>query len=110
MLTQGETAMFLVDFMQHLKRYERDRLPELRSTIAATNAQGDLVTGLLFAYRERNGADLMLDSRQIGSISLDEGQIVYDPKIEISEGLSLGSHLDRWVGKAWQRAGAPGAD
>jgi hypothetical protein len=41
-----------------------------------------------------------LDGQRIGTVALDSGQIVYDPKIEISEGLSLASHLDRWVGQA----------
>jgi hypothetical protein len=94
--------VFRVDFLQHLKRYSRDRLPELKITgHDAREASG----GFLFAYRG-DGADLVLDGRQIGTVALEGGQIVYDPKIEISEGLSLAGHLDRWVGQAWQRAGA----
>jgi hypothetical protein len=95
--------VFRADFLQHLKRYSRDRLPEPGHD--AREASG----GFLFTYRG-DRADLVLDGQQIGMVALEGGQIVYDPKIEISEGLSLAGHLDRWVGQAWQRAGAPRAD
>jgi hypothetical protein len=94
--------VFRVDFLQHLKCYSRDRLPELKITgHDAHEASG----GFLFTYRG-DGADLFLDGRQIGTVALKGGQIIYDPSIEISEGLSL----DRWVEQARQRAGALGAD
>jgi hypothetical protein len=86
-------VVFRADFLQHLKRYGRDRLPELKITAHdPIEASGGFIFG--------DGADLFLDGQRIGTVALDRGQIVYDPKIEISEGLSLASHLDRWVGQA----------
>jgi hypothetical protein len=90
--------MFLVDFLQHLKRYGRDRLPELR---IKTDDQGDFV----LVYRDRDGADLMLDGRRLGSVVWRGGEVIYEPQISLSEALSFDGHLDRWVGQACANAG-----
>jgi hypothetical protein len=95
--------MFLIDFLQHLKRYGRERLPELR---IKTDDQGDAKGSFVFVYRDRDGADLMLDGRRLGSVVWLDGTVVYEPPISLSDALSFDSHLDRWVGQAWQKAGA----
>jgi hypothetical protein len=95
--------MFLVDFLQHLKRYGRDRLPKLQITAHDQDGESG---GFLFVYRDRDGADLMLDGRRLGSVTWLNGKVVYEPPIELSEALSFDGHLDRWVGLAWLKAEA----
>jgi hypothetical protein len=57
--------MFLIDFLQHLKRYGRDRLPELR---IKEDDHGVAKGSFLLVYRDRDGADLMLDGQRLGSV------------------------------------------
>jgi hypothetical protein len=90
--------MFLVDFLQHLKRYARDRLPELR---IRTDDQG----GFVLAYHDQDGADLMFDGARLGSIVWRCGEVIYEPEIKLSEALSFDGHLDRWIGQARAKAG-----
>ena len=90
--------MFLDDFLQHLKRYGRDRLSELR---VGTDDQG----GLVLAYHDQDGADLMFNGTRLGSIVWRDGEVIYEPEINLSEALSFDGHLDRWVGKACAKAG-----
>ena len=95
--------MFLVDFLQHLKRYGRDRLPELR-------IKTDDQSGFVLVYRAQDGADLMLDGRRLGSVVLRDGEVTYEPQINLSEALSFDGHLDRWVGQACAKAGVEHLD
>ena len=89
--------MFLVDLLQHLRRYGRDRLPELRLETADQS-------GFVLAYRD-DGADLMLDGKRLGSVVWRDGEVIYQPQISLSEALSFTGHLDRWVGQACAEAG-----
>ena len=93
--------MFLIDFLQHLKRYGRDRLPELR---IKEDDHGVAKGSFLLVYRDRDGADLMLDGQRLGSVLWSDGKVVYDPPIKLSEALSFDGHLDQWVDKAWQKS------
>jgi len=95
--------MFLIDFLQHLKRYGRDRLPELR--IKCDDQGGTKGGDFVLVYRDRDGADLMLDGRRLGWVVWLDGKVVYEPPINLNEALSFEGHLDQWVGRAWQKAG-----
>jgi hypothetical protein len=99
--------MFLIDFLQHLKRYGRDRLPELQ---IKTDDQGSTKGGFVLVYRDRDGADLMLDGRRLGSVVWRDGEVIYEPEINLSEALSFDGHLDRWVGHACAKAGVQHLD
>lgn len=92
--------MFLDDFWQHLKRYSRDRLPELQ---IQTHEKVGVKGGFVLVNRDES-ADLMLEGQRLGSIIWRAGDIGYEPPIEISERVSLEGHFDRWVGQAWQKA------
>jgi hypothetical protein len=92
--------MFIVDFWQHLKRYNRERLPELRIQTHEFGVKG----GLFLVSRDQDRADLMFAGRRLGSVVWRGGEIVYEPPIDNSEGLSLEGHLDRWVAQAWRKA------
>jgi hypothetical protein len=94
--------MFLVDFLQHLKRYGRDRLPELEIKAHDGGAKG----GFVFADRDGDGADLMNNGERLGSVTWLGGSVVYEPPIELSERLSFDGHLDQWIGQAWLKAEA----
>lgn len=99
--------MFIIDFLQHLKRYGRDRLPELR---IKTDDQGSTKGEFVLVYRDRDGADLMLGGRRLGSVVWRDGEVIYEPQISASEALSFDGHLDRWVGQACAEAGVQHLD
>jgi hypothetical protein len=99
--------MCLVDFLQHLKRYGRDRLPEL---MIKTSNSGEAKYGFVFVPHDRDGVDLMLEGERLGSVKWVDGDMVYEPPIEFSERLSFDGHLDQWVSRACQKAGAEFAD
>jgi hypothetical protein len=94
--------MFLVDFLQHLKRYGRDRLPEL---MIKTSDSGEAKYVFVFVPHDRDGVDLMLGGERLGSVKWVDGEIVCEPTIEFSERLSFDGHLDQWVSRACQKAG-----
>ena len=57
--------MCLVDFLQHLKRYGRDTLPEL---MIKTSDSGEAKYGFVFVPHDREGVDLI--SGESGSARL----------------------------------------
>jgi hypothetical protein len=94
--------MFLVDFLQHLKRYGRDRLPEL---MIKTSDSGEAKYVFVFVPHDRDGVDLMLGGERLGSVKWVDGEMLCEPPIEFSERLSFDGHLDQWVSRACQNAG-----